>query len=269
MSVKPNDGTPVAVVTGGGGGIGRACCVRFAAAGWHVVAADIDLAAATESARLCNGSANRLDLASLDDIRQFASSLADEYGAVAALVNSAAWFHDAKPAEDLTAEDWDRTFAVCVRGPYFLSVALAMEMARHGGGSVVSLASTAGVRSAPLHAYAPAKAALINMTECLAAEFGMSGVRFNAVTPSLTETPALRDSIARGERFVPDVQRHTALGRFVSPAEVAEAVYFLASEESSAMTGVNLPVDAGSLLTASWHMFGGLRQTTIPTGDSR
>lgn len=257
----------VAVVSGGGGGIGRACCQRFAADGWRVVAADIDLASAEETARLCAGSARRLDLSSLEDIRAFAAGVEADFGHVDALVNSAAWFHRAKPAEDITEEDWDRTFAVCVRGPYFLSVSLAAGMARRGCGSVVNLASTAGMRSAPLHAYAPAKAALINMTECLAAEYGRSGIRFNAVTPSLTETPALRDSIAQGERFVPDVQRHTALGRFVSPAEVAEAVVFLAGGESSAITGANLPVDAGSLQTGSWQMFGGLRATSIQPED--
>jgi len=268
MSVIANRTAPIAVIAGAGGGIGRACCERFAADGWTVVAADIDLAAAQETARLSNGSAQRLDLSSLEDIAAFAASLSAEFGAVDALVNSAAWFHDAKPAENLTADDWNRTFDVCVRGPYFLSVTLATAMARRGRGSVVSLASTAGVRSAPLHAYAPAKAALINMTECLAAEYGRSGVRFNTVTPSLTETPALRDSIAQGERFVPDVQRHMSLGRFVAPSEVAEAVYFLASEESSAITGTNIAVDAGSLQTASWQMFGGLRQTTIAAGDA-
>lgn len=263
MSVIEQPGKRIAVISGGGGGIGRACCQRFADEGWTVVVADIDIDSARETERLCGGVARRLDLASPDDIRAFAESLAADFGHVDALVNSAAWFHQAKPAEEITYDDWNRTFDICVRGPYFLSVLVATAMARRGRGSVVNLASTAGVRSAPLHAYAPAKAALINMTECLAAEFGRSGVRFNAVTPSLTETPALLDSLARGERFVPDVEQHTALGRFVSPAEVAEAVFFLASEESSAITGVNLPVDAGSLQTASWQMFGGLRTTSI------
>lgn len=268
MPVNRKHENPVVVVTGGGGGIGRACCERFAGDGWTVIAADVNLAAAEETAKPLDAIARQLDLASLDQITAFANAIAAEVGAVDALVNSAAWFHTAKPAEEITAEDWNRTFDVCTRGPYFLSVALATGMARRGRGSIVNLASTAGVRSAPLHAYAPAKAALINMTECLAAEYGRSGVRFNSVTPSLTLTPTLLDSIARGERFVPDVERHTSMGRFVSPLEVAEAVYFLASDESSAITGANLSVDAGSLQTASWQMFGGLRQTTIPAGEA-
>lgn len=267
MSLAEQSKRPVVVITGGAGGIGRACCERFADEGWSVIVADIDLASAEEAARLCGGLARRLDLSSPEAVRAFADGLAAEVGNVDALVNSAAWFHEAKPAEEITYDDWDRTFDVCVRGPYFLSVLLAAGMARRGRGSVVNLASTAGLRSAPLHAYAPAKAAVINMTECLAAEFGRSGVRFNTVTPSLTATPALLDSLARGERFVPDVERHAALGRFVAPAEVAEAVFFLASDESSAITGANLPVDAGTLQTASWQMFGGLRATTIPSQE--
>lgn len=250
---------PVVVVAGGSGGIGRACCLKFAAEGWGVIVADIDEAGAKETAALYGGTAFHLDLASIAGIHAFAKRLRQTGVRVDALVNSAAWFHQAKPAEELTENDWDLTFAVCVRGPYFLSVALGVQMAERGHGAIVNLASTAGVRSAPLHAYAPAKAALIHMTECLSAEFGRSGVRVNTVTPSLTRTPALEASIARRERFVPNVERHTALGRFVEPDEVAETVFFLASPDSSAITGANIPVDAGSLLTSSWQMFGGLR----------
>jgi NAD(P)-dependent dehydrogenase (short-subunit alcohol dehydrogenase family) len=257
MSVEPRN--EVVVIAGGAGGIGASCARLFAQNGWSVVVADIDEEAAETIAAEVGGTACELDLASLDSIRTLTERVRSEFGRVDALVNSAAWFHKAGPAEELTEEDWDRTFTVCAKGPYFLSVDMALLMVETGGGSIVNLASTAGVRSAPLHAYAPAKAALINMTECLSAEFGRSGVRVNTVTPSLTRTPALTNSIAARERFADGVERFTVLGRLVEPAEVAEAVFFLASSESSAITGVNIPVDGGSLLTSSWEMFGGLR----------
>jgi len=107
----------------------------------------------------------------------------------------------------------------------------------------------------PMHAYAPAKAAVIAITECLAAEWGRSGVRVNAVSPGYTLTPALQAAIDKGQRDVSMLNENSALGRMVSPEEVARAVCFLASEDASAITGANLPVDCGWLVTPSWHTY--------------
>ena len=117
------------------------------------------------------------------------------------------------------------------------------------------------MRSMPLHAYAPAKAAVIAITECLAAEWGPAQVRVNAVSPGYTRTPPLQAAIERGERDVSALAGNAALGRLVEPDEVARVVAFLAGPEASAITGVNLPVDCGWLLAPSWHTYGGLRQT--------
>jgi len=112
----------------------------------------------------------------------------------------------------------------------------------------------------PLHAYAPAKAAVIAMTECLAAEWGPAQVRVNAVSPGYTRTPALQNAIDKGERDVSALAGNSALGRLVEPTEIARAVTFLASPDAAAITGVNLPVDCGWLVAGSWHTYGGLRQ---------
>ena len=111
----------------------------------------------------------------------------------------------------------------------------------------------------PLHAYAPAKAAVIAMTECLAAEWGPAQVRVNAVSPGYTRAPALQDAIDKGERDVTALARNAALGRLVEPVEIARAVAFLASDQAAAITGINLPVDCGWLVAGSWHTYGGLR----------
>jgi NAD(P)-dependent dehydrogenase (short-subunit alcohol dehydrogenase family) len=132
-------------------------------------------------------------------------------------------------------------------------------MRTRGRGSIVNIASIAGMRSMPLHAYAPAKAAVIAMTQCLAAEWGPSQVRVNAVSPGYTRTPALQTAIDRGERDVSALEANAALGRLVEPAEIARAVAFLASPEAGAITGINLPVDCGWLVAPSWHTYGGLR----------
>jgi NAD(P)-dependent dehydrogenase (short-subunit alcohol dehydrogenase family) len=127
-------------------------------------------------------------------------------------------------------------------------------------GSIVNIASIAGMRSMPLHAYAPAKAAVISMTACLAAEWGPAGVRVNAVSPGYTLTPALQDAIDRGERDVSNLSNNAALKRLVTPEEIAAVVAFLASDAASAMTGVNVPVDCGWLAATPWNTYGGLRE---------
>jgi NAD(P)-dependent dehydrogenase (short-subunit alcohol dehydrogenase family) len=96
------------------------------------------------------------------------------------------------------------------------------------------------------------------MTECLAAEWGRSGVRVNAVSPGYTRTPALQAAIDRGQRDVTALEDNSALGRMVEPEEIAKAVAFLASGDAAAITGVNLPVDAGWLVATSWHTYKGL-----------
>jgi NAD(P)-dependent dehydrogenase (short-subunit alcohol dehydrogenase family) len=129
-------------------------------------------------------------------------------------------------------------------------------------GSIVNIASVAGMRSMPLHSYAPAKAAVIAMTECLAAEWGPAQVRVNAVSPGYTRTPALQGAIDKGERDASTLERSAALGRMVEPVDIARAVAFLVGPEASSITGVNLPVDCGWLVAGSWSSYGGLRQPT-------
>ena len=122
-------------------------------------------------------------------------------------------------------------------------------MAKRGGGAIVNIASTAGMRSMPLHAYAPAKAAIISLTECLAAEWGPLRVRINCVSPGFTHTPAMKAAFEAGTRDQAIIISNMALGRLVEPDEVARAVGFLVSDDASAITGINLPVDCGFLVT--------------------
>jgi len=139
-------------------------------------------------------------------------------------------------------------------------LAFARGMIDRRRGSIVNIASIAGMRSMPLHAYAPAKAAVIAITECLAAEWGPSGLRVNAVSPGYTLTPALKNAIDRGERDVSSLLANAALRRLVDPAEIARVVAFLVSDAASAMTGANVPVDCGWLAGTSWSTYGGLRE---------
>lgn len=177
---------------------------------------------------------------------------------VAREVNGRAWVVD--------VADWDEVVRVDQRGTYLAAVVFGARMAARRRGSIVNIASIAGMRSMPLHAYAPAKAAVIAMTECLAAEWGPDLVRVNAVSPGYTRTPALQAAIDKGERDVAALAQDAALGRLVEPAEIARAVAFLAGPDAAAITGVNLPVDCGWLVAGSWHTYGGLRRTAGAVG---
>ncbi len=115
------------------------------------------------------------------------------------------------------------------------------------------------MRSTPLHAYGPLKAAVIRLTENLAAEWGRSGVRVNCLSPGSVLTPAMQQAIDTGQRDRTRIEQSAATGRIVLPEEVAKVAAFLLSDDASAITGVNLPVDHGWLVANSWASFGGLR----------
>jgi NAD(P)-dependent dehydrogenase (short-subunit alcohol dehydrogenase family) len=129
-------------------------------------------------------------------------------------------------------------------------------MTRRGRGSIVNIASIAGSMPGPLHAYGPAKAGVVMMTANLAGEWGRSGVRINCLSPGHTLTKFIREKIEAGARDATPLEDFTALGRMVLPEEIANAVLFLASDMSSAVTGVNLLVDCGATVTGGWRPYG-------------
>jgi NAD(P)-dependent dehydrogenase (short-subunit alcohol dehydrogenase family) len=249
----------VAVVTGGASGIGAACCRVLAGAGARVVVLDRDGGRAEAVAGEVRGKAWVADVADENMMEKCAGAIEAAMGPVNVLVNSAGVIQIPLPPEQLPMSSWDDVVRIDQRGTYVASVAFGRRMAARGRGSIVNIASITGVRSVPLHAYAPAKAAVIAMTECLAAEWGRSGVRVNAVSPGYTRTPALAAAIEKGERDASTLEGNSALGRMVEPEEVALAVCFLASDDAAAITGVNLPVDCGWLVAPPWHTYGGVR----------
>ena len=249
---------PIVVVTGGGSGIGEACAELLSRRGWRVVVADVAADRGEEVARRIKGEILPMDVADGTAVTATAQRIEEDLGPVAGLVNSAGIIQRPLPPEELAMEDWDRVVAVDQRGTYVACLAFGRRMADRGSGAIVNIASVAGSRSMPLHAYAPAKAAVINMTACLAAAWGGRNVRVNSVSPGYTLTPALQDAIDAGERDVSRLTANAALGRLVRPSEVAEASGFLLSPAASGITGIDLPVDAGWLAGSSWATYGGL-----------
>jgi NAD(P)-dependent dehydrogenase (short-subunit alcohol dehydrogenase family) len=249
----------IAVVTGGASGIGAACCRELAANGAKVVVLDRDLAHAESVAKEIGGRAWRVDVADEKATEASAAAIEKEIGPVDVLVNSAGIIQVPVRPTEMSMAAYDDVVRVDQRGTYVASVAFGRHMLGRRRGAIINIASVAGMRSMPLHAYAPAKAAVISMTECLAAEWGPAQVRVNAVSPGYTRTPALQAAIDKGERDPSSLANNSALGRLVEPSEIAKVVVFLASPLASAITGANVPVDCGWLVAPSWHTYGGLR----------
>jgi NAD(P)-dependent dehydrogenase (short-subunit alcohol dehydrogenase family) len=157
--------------------------------------------------------------------------------------------------EDTSVEQWERMLAVNLTGPFLLTRALGRKMLDQGSGSVVNIASVAGLRGvADRAAYNTTKHGLIGMTRTLAVEWGARGVRVNAVCPGWVKTEMDVESQAGGHYGDTDITDHVPLGRFAYPDDIAQAVLFLADAKRSAfINGVALPVDGGWTADGSWQ----------------
>ncbi|MCP4380832.1 MAG: SDR family oxidoreductase [Hyphomicrobiales bacterium] len=248
------------VVTGGASGIGEACVSRFAADGWRVVIGDIDAERGEavsrgirEAGQECRFIA--VDVSSEASVATFVEAIYEAFDRVDALVNSGGVLQNAVRVTDLDIAEFDRVWAVNVRGTMLVDRAFARRMTALGTGAIVNMCSLTTFRASPQPAYAPGKAALKSMTETMAAEFGPGGIRVNAVAPGYTLTPAMQERIDSGARDPKAVLDQTALGRFVEPREVAETIHFLCSDAASAITGATIPVDCGWLAYSAYKAY--------------
>lgn len=249
----------VAVVTGGASGIGAACARVMAERGARLVIADVNEEAAAAVAAELEGVAIAVDVRDEASIESLAERTESEVGAAEILVTSAGIVQPPLPPEELPMELYDRVYAINQRGTYLTCRAFARHMLPRRRGAIVTISSVTAERSVPLHAYAPGKAAVTNLTMGLAAEWGRAGLRVNTVEPGFTRTPALQDQIDRGLRDPTLLMENSTLGRMVEAEEIGRAVAFLVSDEAAAITGIALPVDAGFFCAGSWGPYGGVR----------
>lgn len=249
----------VAVITGGASGIGAATARVLAARGASVVIADINEEAAHAVAGEVGGHACVLDVRDADAIEACADRVEAEVGPTRIVVTCAGLVQAPLAPEDMAVALIDDITAVNQRGTWLTLRAFARHMLPRHAGEMVTIASIVAERSVPLHAYAPGKAAVLNMTQCLAAEWGRDGLRVNTVQPGYTRTPALQAQIDAGNRDVSLLEANSTLGRMVEPEEVGNAIAFLVSDDAAAISGVALPVDAGYFCAGSWHPYGGVR----------
>ncbi len=246
----------VVIITGAGGGIGRAASLAFAKAGFRVALTDVDETALKKTGELlaADGAVSLLypgDLASFDFLQALTDRVVEQWGRVDVLVNNAAW-RTIGSLRTIRPEDWNRTLGICLTAPVFLSraVAAVMEQLRTPG-VIINVSSVMAERPAGTSpAYIAAKGALESLTKELAVTYGRSGIRVVAVAPGYIETRLSQDYVDDEGRNVSDqlIQNlvdYVPLGRGGLAGEVADAVVWLSSGGASYITGTTLVIDGG------------------------
>ncbi|HKF28403.1 MAG TPA: SDR family oxidoreductase, partial [Candidatus Binataceae bacterium] len=221
----------VAVITGAASGMGRSTAIRFAGEGAAVVVADLNEEGGASTVRQCKENGGRavfqkVDVAVEADIQALIARAVGEFGRLDITFNNAGLIGAVGPLEEITAESWDRTHAILLRGVFFGIKYSIPEMRKAGGGSIISTASMAGMQGGfgPT-IYSAAKAGVINLTYCAAVELGKDRIRVNCICPGGINTPIGGATSERSERALAEAQPIRRAGQ---PEDIANAALFLA-----------------------------------------
>lgn len=239
-----------ALVTGAGGGIGRAIASGLAGRGASVAVVDLDAAAAAATAAAIaaeGGTAIDIaaDISDEEAVRDALETTVARLGQLDVAVNNAAVQSTGQELVTMTAEAWERVLRINLTGTFFCLKHEVREMLRTGGGAIVNIASNGGLYSIPnAPAYVASKHGVVGLTKVAAVDYGPHRIRVNAVAPSITRT-AMFDAVAGDTDMAARQEATTPLGRLALPDEIAAAAIWLASDESSYVTGTTLSVDGG------------------------
>ncbi|CAN5674388.1 SDR family oxidoreductase [soil metagenome] len=245
----------IAIVTGAGSGLGKACSSALASEGARIIATElpgrIGLAKETVDEITADSGGNaatcELDVTNIGSIRDCVQSTVDQFGRIDILVNNAG-VNVRRNAFEVTEEDWDAVLDVNLKGAFFMAQAAGLQMRDQvpSGGSIINMASIMGlVGYYQRAAYCSSKAGMVNLTRVLAVEWAPHNIRVNAVCPTFVDTPLTRPMFEAQPEFLEDILKRTLLGRLATPEEVAAAVVFLAGPGAAMVHGHALPVDGG------------------------
>ena len=247
----------VAIVTGGGAGIGGAISALFTAHGAHVEVAEIDPERAeriTSDVAAAGGRINAqvVDVTADADVARFADAVLGSHGRVDVLVNNVGDYRPMVAFEESSADTWQRMYDVNLRHVFAVTRAFLPAMIEAGTGSIVNVHSVEGMRGFPRDpVYGAMKAAVAHFTTCLAVDVGRHGIRVNGIGTDLTQTPQV--DYLTGYEDVEELWRSWApVGRVGWPEDQARVALFLASDQSAFVTGHNIPVDGGTRAGGGW-----------------
>jgi NAD(P)-dependent dehydrogenase (short-subunit alcohol dehydrogenase family) len=239
----------VAIITGAASGIGVATALLFAKEGTKVVVADLNESGGNETVdqiRSDGGAAIfvRTDVTSAKDAEAIVKSTIDAYGKLDVLFNNAG-IAMRLPVADLPEEDWDRCIEINLKGIFLGSKYAIPEMIKNGGGSIINMASMFGIVGAKIRAaYVASKGGVVNLTRGMALDYAPNNIRVNCICPGFTDTPLIQTIVPTPEARQALGEDHP-MGRLATPLDIAYGALYLASDESSFVTGIALPIDGG------------------------
>jgi NAD(P)-dependent dehydrogenase (short-subunit alcohol dehydrogenase family) len=239
-----------AIITGAGSGIGRACALAFAREGARLALVGRREDRLQAVARMAGENTLVLaaDVSQKPDVERVVEQTVAHFGSLNVLVNNAGVLF-AGTSEEITEEQWDQTFNINVRGLWLLSRAVLPHLRHAGGGSIVNMASVLGLVGARRRAsYAPSKAAVVLLTKCMAIDHAVDNIRVNCICPSFVETELTAEVVSKAPDPVALRRERTAahpIGRLGKPEDMAGIAVYLASDESTWVTGAAFPVDGG------------------------
>ncbi len=240
------------IVTGSGGGIGEGIAKRLAAEGARVIVNDIHVKLGERVVADINaagGSASffAADVTQSADVKALVAAALQRHGKLDAMVNNAGWTHRNRPALEVGEDEFDKCYAINVKSIYLSTIHAVPALRANGGGSLINIASTAGVRPRPgLTWYNGSKGAVITTSKSLAAELGPDNIRVNCINPVFNPATGLSTDFAGGELTEDRLAKFRAtipLGRFSTALDVANAALYLASDEAAFISGVCIEVD--------------------------
>ncbi len=241
----------VALVTGGASGIGRATVLRFAGEGAKVMVADRNRLASDETLSMARGispdvEAVPVDVSKWDQVQEMVDATVRRFGRLDVLVNAAGVLVLSPPLAEVDERDWDLVMTTNLKGLFLCCKAAIPAMIKSGGGSIVNISSMAGVqaytRSLP---YSVSKAGVIHLTLTAASQYTSKGIRINCIAPGTVDTPQARGS-SQSSQALQDIAANHPMGRIGRPEDIADTILYLASDESSYISGSTIIADGGS-----------------------